>query len=201
MNGNDRASRLVVIGASWGGLDAMSLLLDGLPGGLEIALAYAQHRSAHSRRGSLEELLREHTPYAVEEAWDKQPIEPGHLYVAPANYHLLVEPGALALSVDERVNFARPSLDVLFESAADAYADRAIGVILTGASADGAAGLAHVKRRGGVAVVQSPETAERPTMPRAAIAATVPDAILPPGEIGRFVSSLCEQRPEKAARA
>ena len=113
------------------------------------------------------------------------------MYVAPPDYHVLVEPGAFALSLEDRVQFARPSIDVLFESAADAYHERLIGVILTGSNEDGAAGLRHVKARGGVAVIQDPAQALRRTMPEAAIAATVADAVLPVEEIGRFLYGLC----------
>jgi two-component system chemotaxis response regulator CheB len=185
---------LVVIGASWGGLRAVGRLLDGLPERLDVAFAVAQHRGAESRPGGLEELLQLHTPYAVREAGDKDPIEPGHVYVAPPDYHLLVEPGSFALSVDERVNYARPSIDVLFESASEAYRERLIGIVLTGANEDGAAGLALIKRRGGVAIVQDPLEAEAPAMPSAAIAAlsaTAADAVLPLAEIGPFVHGLC----------
>src|SRR5207247_10114796 len=122
---------------------------------------------------------------------DKTAIEPRHVYIAPSDYHLLVEAGSFALSVDERVQHARPSIDVLFESAADAYGDRVIGVILTGANEDGAAGLARTKARGGIAVVQDPSQAERRTMPDAAIAATVADAVLPLDQIGPFLYGLC----------
>ena len=129
----------------------------------------------------------------VADANDKTPIEPGHVYLAPPDYHLLVQPGYFSLSTDDRVHFARPSIDVLFESAADAYRERVVGVILTGANADGAAGLSRIKRSGGVAVVQDPLTAERNEMPGAALAATAADAILPLGEIGPFLYGLlCE---------
>jgi two-component system chemotaxis response regulator CheB len=113
------------------------------------------------------------------------------VYVAPPDYHLLIERGSLALSVDERVQYARPSIDVLFESAAEAYGERVIGVILTGANEDGAAGLARIKQLGGVAVIQDPAGAERRTMPDAAIAATVGDAVLPLEAIGSFIYSVC----------
>jgi two-component system, chemotaxis family, protein-glutamate methylesterase/glutaminase len=185
------AYELCVIGASWGGLKAVGALLRGLPGRLEVAFAVAQHRGTDSRPGGLEELLQTHSRYPVLEAWDKGPIDPGNVYVAPPDYHLLVERGSFALSVDERVNFARPSIDVLFESASDAYGDRLIGVVLTGANQDGAAGLARIKRRGGVAIVQDPREAEAPAMPAAAIAATQADAVLPLAEIGRFLHGLC----------
>jgi two-component system, chemotaxis family, protein-glutamate methylesterase/glutaminase len=185
------AYELCVIGASWGGLRAVGQLLRGLPQRLDLAFVVAQHRGADSRPGGLEELLQTHSLYPVREAWDKGPIEPAHVYVAPPDYHLLVEPGSFALSIDERVNYARPSIDVLFESASDAYGDRLIGIVLTGANQDGAAGLARIKRRGGVAIVQDPREAEAPAMPAAAIAATQADAVLPLAEIGRFVHGLC----------
>ncbi|HEY5660942.1 MAG TPA: chemotaxis protein CheB, partial [Gaiellaceae bacterium] len=125
---------------------------------------------------------------------DKMAIEPRNVYIAPPDYHLLVEPGSFALSVDERVQYARPSIDVLFESAAFAYGPSLIGIILTGANEDGAAGLATVKERGGVAIVQEPGGAERRAMPDAAIAATVAHAVLPLDEIGAYLHELCVER-------
>jgi two-component system, chemotaxis family, protein-glutamate methylesterase/glutaminase len=127
----------------------------------------------------------------VQDVDDKMAIEPRNVYIAPPDYHLLVERGSFALSVDERVQYARPSIDVLFESASYAYGPAVIGIILTGANEDGAAGLALVKERGGVAVIQDPAGAARRTMPDAAIAATAADAILPLEEIGKFVFGLC----------
>ena len=193
---------LCVVGASWGGLRAVGELLDGLPGRLELAVVVAQHRGPESRPGSLEALLQSRSRYPVVEAWDKDPIEPGRVYIAPPDYHLLVEPGSFALSVDERVNYARPSIDVLFESASDAYRDRVIGVVLTGANQDGAAGLARIKARGGVAIVQDPSEAEASVMPAAALAATKADAILPLAQIGHFLHGLClEPAPDRRATA
>jgi two-component system, chemotaxis family, protein-glutamate methylesterase/glutaminase len=179
------------VGASWGGLNAVSRLLGGLPERLELAFAVAQHRSPDSAAGLLEELLQLHSSYPVREAADKDLVEPGHVYVAPPDYHLLVDRGRFALSLEERVQYARPSIDVLFESAADAYRERVIGIVLTGSNADGARGLARIKERGGVAIVQRPETALRRAMPEAAIAATATDAILPLDEIGPFIYGLC----------
>jgi two-component system chemotaxis response regulator CheB len=127
----------------------------------------------------------------VHDVEDKMVIEPRNVYIAPPDYHLLVERDSFALSVDERVQYARPSIDVLFESAAHAYGPGLIGIILTGANEDGAAGLATVKRRGGVAIVQDPGDAVRRTMPEAAIAATAADAILPLEEMGGFLYGLC----------
>ncbi len=122
---------------------------------------------------------------------DKETIEPRHVYIAPADYHLLVDDGHFALSVDARVQFARPSIDVLFESVAESYRDRAIGIVLTGANEDGAAGLASIKRSGGVSIVQDPRTAERRMMPDAALAAVEADAVLQLEEMGHFLYGLC----------
>ena len=182
---------LVVVGASWGGLHAVGELLAGLPDELDAAVALAQHRSADSPRRGLEDLLQARTTRTVCEAGDKQRIERRHVYVAPPDYHLLVEPGAFALSVDERVQYARPSIDVLFESAADAYGERVVGIVLTGANDDGATGLARIKELGGVALVQDPAEAERRAMPDAALAATSADAVLPLGQMGSFLYGLC----------
>ena len=150
-----------------------------------------QHRPPDSARGMLPSLLQAHATRRVKEPDDKETIEPQRVYVAPADYHLLVEQGRFALSTDARVQFARPSIDVLFQSVADAYRECAIGVVLTGANEDGAAGLAAVKDAGGVAIVQEPGTAERRAMPDAAIAATSADAILPLEEIPPFLYGLC----------
>jgi two-component system chemotaxis response regulator CheB len=179
---------LIAVGTSWGGLAALRRLLEDLPPQVEQPIVIAQHRSADSVRG-LEGLLQGHTPLVVSEANDKDELEPRHVYLAPPDYHLLVEPGHLALSTEAAVRFARPSIDVLFESAADAYGERAIGIILTGANDDGAAGLRAIKDRGGVAIVQDPETSERRRMPEAALAYA--DAVLPLEEIGPFLRGLC----------
>lgn len=182
---------VIAIGASWGGLQAVGTLLDGIPAELDQAIVIAQHRSSESQRGVLESLLQHHIARPVSEPGDKEPVEPRRVYVAPADYHLLVDRGRFALSVEARVQFARPSIDVLFESIAEAYRDRAIGIVLTGANEDGAAGLAAIKRNGGVGIVQDPHTATKKTMPEAAIAAAQADAVLPLEEIGPFLYGLC----------
>jgi two-component system chemotaxis response regulator CheB len=189
---------LVCIGASWGGLHAVGQVLEDIPENVDQAIVIAQHRHPDSLAGALAELLGYHIRRPVHDVDDKTPIEPRHVYIAPPDYHLLVEPGSFALSVDERVHHARPSIDVLFESAADAYGDRVIGVILTGSNEDGAAGLARIKARGGVAIVQDPAGAVRRAMPDAAIAATVADAVLPLEDIGRFIYGLCVDPAVKA---
>jgi two-component system, chemotaxis family, protein-glutamate methylesterase/glutaminase len=182
---------LICIGASWGGLQAIGRVLADIPDEIEQPIVIAQHRHPDSMEGTLTDLLQQQTGRIVVDAEDKAALVARHVYVAPPSYHLLVERGWLALSVDEQVQHARPSIDVLFESAAHAYGDQAIGIILTGANEDGAAGLAEIKRRGGVAVVQDPAGAVKRSMPDAAIAATVADAVLPLEEIGKFVRGLC----------
>ena len=151
----------------------------------------AQHRHRDTPGGTLAELLQLRIARPVQDVEDKTPIEPRHVYIAPPDYHLLVQRGSFALSIEERVQYARPSIDVLFESAAYAYGPAVIGIILTGANQDGATGLALIKGRGGVAVIQDPAGALRRAMPDAAIAATAADAILPLEEIGKFVYGLC----------
>ena len=180
-----------MIGTSWGGLDAVSRLLDGLSDDVHQPIVVAQHRSAESEEGGLARLLAHHTRRLVSDPDDKTPLERDHVYVSPPDYHLLVEDGHLALSTDAPVKFARPSIDVLFESVADAYGHRAVGIVLTGANSDGAYGLALIKDRGGVAIVQDPETSEKRTMPDAAIRATNADAILTLEEIPPFLYGLC----------
>lgn len=189
------AFKLVVIGASLGGLRALPEVLAALPGTFPAPVALVQHREAGSDE-MLIRLLQRHTALVVREVEDKTAIRPGYVYVAPADYHLLVEADHFALSTEPPVQYARPSIDVLFESAAEVYGASVVGVILTGASQDGAAGLAAIKQYGGLAVVQSPTTAESRVMPEAAIAATTVDKILAPKEIGPFLISLCRKDPK-----
>jgi two-component system, chemotaxis family, protein-glutamate methylesterase/glutaminase len=182
---------LIVVGASWGGLSAVGRLLETLPQEVDVPVAIAQHRGPDSSRTDLAGLLQTSAARRVRDVIDKDPIEPGVVYLAPPDYHLLVDRGHFSLSVDARVNYARPSIDVLFESAADTYGPAAIGIILTGANEDGAAGLARIKQAGGVAIVQDPRTAERSRMPEAALAATNADVVLPLDEIAPFLRGLC----------
>ena len=173
----------MVVGASWGGLQALSELLEGLPDGFDLPVVIVQHRGKDAE-SLLAMLLQEHTRLRVSEVEDKQPIERGHVYIAPADYHLLIEGSHFSLSVDAPVRFSRPSIDVMFDSAASACGRRAIGVVLTGANEDGASGLRRVVDSGGRAIVQDPATAEVRTMPAAALR-SVPDAeVLPVSRIG-----------------
>jgi two-component system chemotaxis response regulator CheB len=170
---------LVVIGASWGGLHAIEVVLGGLPKGFPVPIAIAQHRAVGSGSGALSHLLSVRSGLDVCEASDKDVVEPGRVYIAPPDYHLLVEPEGFALSTEATVKHSRPSIDVLFDSAADTYGERLVGVVLTGANDDGAYGLTRVKRRRGVTIVQDPETAEKRTMPDAAVATGAADHVLP----------------------
>ena len=194
---------LIVIGASWGGLHAVGKILSALPEHTDAAIVVAQHRRVDTGDGGLAYILALRSDLPVSDADDKEPILPGHVYLAPPDYHLLIQHGWFSLSTDQHVHFARPSIDVLFESAADAYGEGVIGVILTGANEDGAAGLARIKARGGVAIVQDPSTAERHEMPASALAATNADAILQLEEIGPFLYGLvvppARQSPEVRA--
>ncbi len=189
---------IVAIGCSWGGLVAVSKILDTLPREVDPPIVVVQHRAPDSVDGGLAELLSGHTNRMVRDAEDKEPLERCHVYLAPPDYHLLVERGSLALSTEAEVQYSRPSIDVLFESVADAYREAAIGIILTGANNDGAAGLRRIKELGGVAIVQEPSTSERRAMPDAALAATAADAVLPLEEIGPFVYGLCVEAAVKA---
>jgi two-component system chemotaxis response regulator CheB len=181
---------LVVIGASWGGMQAISAVLGALPLGFDLPVVVAQHRGASGNDDLLERILSQRSPLPVVAATDKEPLCGGHVYVAPSDYHLLVEAGHLALSTEELVQFARPSIDVLFESAAEAYRDRTVGVLLTGLNEDGAAGLARIAAVGGFTVVQDPTGAEQPEMPEAAIARGAARKVLPLEEIGPFIAAL-----------
>lgn len=181
---------LVTIGASWGGLHAIETVLTGLPNGFPIPIAIAQHRAVDSGSGALSRMLSVRSGLKVREAGDKDPIEPGSVYLAPPDYHLLVEPDGFALSVEGMVQYSRPSIDVLFDSAADIYGPGLIGVILTGANSDGAYGLSRVRRRGGVTIVQDPDTAEKRDMPEAAIATGAADEVLPLDRIARRILEL-----------
>lgn len=161
--------KAVVIGVSTGGVAALKLLLGALPADFALPVLVVTHITPDADDG-LAVLLDTLCAIRVKEADEQEPIRPGTVYLAPANYHLLLERGgALALSIDPPVNFARPAVDVLFESAAEVYGPALIGIILTGAGSDGAKGLKRIKEQGGTAIVQDPDDAEMDSMPRAAL--------------------------------
>lgn len=180
---------LVVVGTSWGGLDAMRTLLDALPPGYEMPMIMIQHRYRDAD-ASLARILQEHTRLRVSEVEDKQPIEARAVYIAPANYHTLVEEGHFSLSVEAPVRYSRPSIDVTMTSAAVAYRYRAVGVVLTGSNEDGAAGLRHIADAGGMAVVQDPATAHSIQMPAAALKAVPTARVFRVERIGQFLGTL-----------
>jgi len=159
---------LIVVGASWGGLDALTVLVRGLPDDFAVPIVVVQHRSQDAE-SLLAELLQQWTGRTVVETEDKQPIEQGHIYIAPANYHLLIEDDYFSLTTEAPVRYSRPSIDVMFGSAAHAFGERLIGVVLTGANEDGSRGLQCVYEYGGYCLVQDPATAEVATMPAAAL--------------------------------
>lgn len=189
---DDLSARIegIVIGASAGGVEALSILLPALPAGLKASVFIVLHLP-RERPSILVEIFGPKCALPVREAADKQPVAAGTVYFAPPDYHLLVDDGpTLALSVDESVNFSRPSIDVLFESAADVYGDRLMGIILTGANEDGARGLAAVHAAGGVAVVQDPAEAQAALMAEAALAAAPGGRVLPLAGIAGLLRGL-----------
>lgn len=168
----------IVIGVSSGGMNAMKTMFPLLPKEFNIPIIIVQHISANSENLWIR-LLNDKSNLEIKEADEKEKIEHGKIYIAPPNYHLLVEKNkTFSLSIDERVNFARPSIDVLFESAAEAYKNKLIGVILTGSNNDGTKGLKLIKEYGGLTIAQDPSTAESSFMPASAIAAMQVDYIL-----------------------
>ncbi len=182
----------VVIGASAGAVDALMHLLPDLPADYPLALLIVVHLPPDCE-STLASLLASRSRITIKEAEDKEPIRPGTAYVAPPNYHLLVEPDfSLSLSSEEPVLFSRPSIDVLFESAADAYGDSLAAVVLTGGNSDGANGLKAVGAAGGVTLVQDPSTASSPDMPRAALAACAAARSL---DLGALAAVLREELP------
>jgi two-component system chemotaxis response regulator CheB len=189
------APALVMIGVSAGGLHAVTLILRGLPAAFALTVVIVQHRSKEST--VLCELLSDASALPVSEATDKVPIEAGHVYVAPADYHLLVEADHFSLSCEAPAFFSRPSIDWCFETAAYSFGARAVGVVLTGANADGSRGLRRIVDRGGLAIVQDPATAEVAVMPAAARAAVPEAAVLSLEQIPPYLAGLPGAVPER----
>ena len=179
----------MVIGASSGGIDAVRRIVGGLPEGLPAAICVVIHTAADSP-GVIDEILRRTTRLPVANAENGARLEAGHVYVAPPDHHLVIEPGALAVTRGPKENRFRPAIDPLFRSAAQAYGAAAIGVILTGNLDDGTAGLAAIKRLGGIAVVQDPQDAQFPSMPGSAAAHVDVDHIATLAEIPPLLERL-----------
>ncbi len=182
----------IVIGASAGGLKALKTIVKDLPVSFQLPLLIVQHMSPQSD-SFMARYLNQLTHLQVKEADEKEPVRPGHIYIAPPNFHLLVEENhTLSLTVDEKVNYARPSIDVLFETASIAWKQRLAGIVLTGANSDGARGVCSIKARGGLTVAQSPQTADSAEMPAAAIETGCIDHIIDLGNIAKFLNQLNE---------
>jgi len=190
---------VVAVGTSWGGLSAMTKLLGGLPQDFPIPIVIVQHRGKDSNE-LLSQLLQDSTDLTVCEIEDKDALSPGRVHVAPANYHVMLEPGYASLTIEEPVRYSRPSIDVMFDSAAATYGPTAIGVVLTGANEDGARGLAHIIERGGRALVQDPKTAEIPIMPNAAIKAAPTAEVLPLDRLAPRLIELSREHSKPRAR-
>jgi len=171
----------------------MTKLLSGLPQDFPIPIVIVQHRGKESN-DLLSQLLQDSTELAVCEIEDKDTLAPGRVHVAPADYHVMLEPGYASLTIEEPVRYSRPSIDVMFDSAAATYGPTAIGVVLTGANEDGARGLAHIVERGGRALVQDPNTAEIPVMPKAAIKAVPSAEVLPLDRLAPRLIELSRER-------
>lgn len=163
-----RTPQIVVMGTSLGGLQALQAVLSRLPADFSLPIAVVQHRHKSSN-DRLPHILQQSTKLRVQDADDKQTIKAGHVYLAPADYHLLIEGRTLSLSTEEPVRYSRPSIDVLFESAAETCGDTVVAVVMTGSNEDGTEGAKRIAENGGTVLVQDPATAEAPEMPRAVV--------------------------------
>lgn len=188
------AYEIIVIGTSLGGLSALQIVLGNLPATFLIPLIIVQHRLSQPHDGLITQLQMS-SALPLSEPEDKEVIKNGHVYLAPADYHLLLERGSFSLSTEGPVLCARPAIDVLFESAADVYGSACVGIILTGASEDGAAGLARIKAAGGITVVENPATAHCSIMPQAALSVVAIDHILTIDQIAPYLTRL--GKPER----
>ena len=184
--------KIIVIGASTGGIEALRVVLSGLPRQIKGVVSVCQHID-RSARLDYKMIFSDVLHYGLVEVEDKQCLSTGNIFFAPPGYHLYVESaGYFSLSLDSAVNWSRPSIDVLFESAAKAFRDRVIGVILTGANADGAQGIREIKRLGGVTIAQNPESALAKTMPKLAIETGCVDHVLELQDIAKTLMRLAE---------
>lgn len=181
---------IVVIGVSLGGLHALRTVLGGLPEDFPLPVAIVQHRDKNSEE-LLSTYLQDYSNMKVVEVCDKDQIVPGGVFIAPPDYHLLVEDGWFSLSTEAPVWYSRPSIDVLFESAAFVCREKTIGILLTGANQDGAGGMGEIKKRGGLTIAQNPATAECGVMPESAISLGVVDRVLPLESISEFLVGIC----------
>lgn len=181
---------MIVIGGSWGGLNAVTKVLEGLPERFSIPIVIVLHRGKHYQ-SHLESLLQAKVAMRVKEAEEKENILPGHVYLAPPNYHLLIEEDrTFSFDLSGPVHYSRPSIDVTFESVAEVFGNKAAGIILTGANQDGAAGLHSIAAAGGITLVQDPAEAESSVMPQAALEKRPSHHVLPLAQIKIFLMQL-----------
>jgi len=186
---------VVAIGASAGGVEALHVVVNSLPAGLPAAVLIVQHMDPR-HKSMLARLLGRYSSLPVKQATSGEEACPGTVYIAQPDAHLIVRAGRLVLTDSPHVHFSRPSIDLLFESVADAYGDRAIAVVLSGSGVDGAAGIRAVKGKGGTTIVQDPATAAHTGMPQAARATGCADLVLPLVEVGPAIASLIAPEPE-----
>lgn len=190
MSEQQKQYELIVIGGSSGGLEALLRILPGLARSFPIPIVIVLHQSRLAK-SSLVHVLQSRCNMMVCEPEDKEQIEPGYIYIAPPNYHLLIEADrTFSYENSELVNYSRPAIDVLFETAAEVYEDKLIGVLLTGSNADGANGIKQIKEHGGMTIVQNPDGANSPFMPGAAIQRSKVDQILNLDEIAEKLINL-----------
>jgi two-component system chemotaxis response regulator CheB len=187
---NIKPFECVIIGGSWGGIEAVGAILEQLPQSFPLPIVVVLHQ--HRKSGThIPEIFKRKCVLKVKEADEKEHLEPGTVYIAPANYHLLIEQDkSISLSIDKHVNYSRPSIDVSFVSTAQVYRDTLIGILLTGANQDGSEGVAQIKRFGGLAIIEDPNTAKVPIMPQAALARTQVDQVLKLQDIANFLLAI-----------
>lgn len=191
MNLPTRTFEAIVIGGSAGAIDALLTILPAMPATLRASVIVALH-VPRDRPSLLTQVFAPRCALPVHEAQDNEPLEPGTIVFAPPDYHLLLDVGPrLSLSVDAPVHFSRPAIDILFESAADLFGERTLGILLSGANADGAQGLAAIDQAQGLCIVQTPDSASSPTMPRAALS-LIPQVphVLSPAAIAETLNRL-----------
>ncbi|MCX2741727.1 chemotaxis protein CheB [Pontibacter anaerobius] len=185
-------TKLIVMGGSWGGIQASLSILEGLPPDYSIPIVLVLHR-LRNQEGNLQEIFSKKLLLKAVEVEEKEPLLPGHVYLAPANYHVLFEKDhTFSLDDSELENYSRPSIDVSFSSAADVFGKNTMGILLSGASRDGSSGLKYIFEKGGVAVAQDPSEAEVGTMPQAAIESIRGCTIMNVARIKEFLLSLHE---------
>ncbi len=187
------AKEIVAVGASAGGVNALKKLVSDLPADLPAAVFVTLHLFERTE-SALPEILSRLSPLPVEQVSDGGPIQPGHIYIAPPDHHLLLSPGWVGLGHGPKENLQRPCINVMFRSAAAAYADRVIGVLLTGMLDDGASGLWEIQQRGGVAIVQDPKEAAYRSMPESAIKGFGVDFIVRLAEMASLLTALTREK-------